>query len=178
METYSHFFQTLHDEQSPAGYLGRGTHASILRAVVFHDPRCEPLKVGHFADFAVIWDEDHDRRVIQAIERIYQLGFLGSFGIIGERKGILYALVNGPVQGLQRPYLERQLHAVAQGMDDPWSSSLDFSEYNPNRIIDDDYRKVGLYLDNLKMLWNLGVKKINGSSAVEGGCTSSSAKTR
>ena len=37
MTQYSQFFQTLHDELTPTGTLGRGTHYSILRAVVFHD---------------------------------------------------------------------------------------------------------------------------------------------
>jgi len=39
MESYSPFFQTLHDERSPTGHLGNGTHASILRAIVFTDPK-------------------------------------------------------------------------------------------------------------------------------------------
>ena len=70
MQAYSDFFQTLHDETSPTGYLGRGTHCSVLRAVVFHDPMGKPLPEGQFTDFAVIWDEDHDTRVIEPIEEI------------------------------------------------------------------------------------------------------------
>src|SRR5882757_5583273 len=102
MESYSHFFQTLHDERSPTGRLGNGTHASILRAIVFHDPTLEPLSTGALADFAVIWDEDHDTRVIKAVESIYRAGFLGSLLMIGERKGALNAIVS---QGVQDPKL-------------------------------------------------------------------------
>ena len=78
MRTYSPFFQTLYDEQAPVGHLGRGTHYSVLRAAVFHDELGEILpenryKGPHakFHDFAVIWDEDHDKRVIEVIEQIY-----------------------------------------------------------------------------------------------------------
>jgi hypothetical protein len=72
MRSYSDFFKTLHDETGPTGYLGRGTHYSVLRAIVFHDPSGRVLPQGQFADFAVIWDEDHDTRVMKPIEEIYR----------------------------------------------------------------------------------------------------------
>jgi hypothetical protein len=97
MQAYSDFFQTLHDETSPTGCLGRGTHYSILRAVVFHDPMGKPLREGQFADFAVIWDEDHDVRVMEVIEQIYQRGLLSSFLIFGERKGAFTAVLANEV---------------------------------------------------------------------------------
>ena len=62
MRKYSDFFKTLHDEQAPTGTLGRGTHYSILRAVAFGDSEGKMLGSARFADFAVIWDEDHDDR--------------------------------------------------------------------------------------------------------------------
>src|SRR5712691_5373222 len=94
MQTYSPFFKTLHDETSSTGYLGRGTHYSILRAVVFHDPMGRPLSEGQFADFAVIWDEDHDVRVFEPIEEIYRRGLLSSFIMFGERKGCFTAVLS------------------------------------------------------------------------------------
>src|SRR4051812_20247485 len=74
MQKYSEFFQTLHDEQAPVGYLGRGTHYSILRAVVFSDSLAKPLFDARFLDFAVIWDEDHDARIIEPIQKLYFAG--------------------------------------------------------------------------------------------------------
>src|SRR3984893_6026972 len=97
MQTYSDFFKTLHDETSPTGYLGRGTHYSVLRAVVFHDPMGKPLPEGQFADFAVIWDEDHDTRVIEPIEEIYRRGLLSSFLMFGEHKGLFTAILSNEV---------------------------------------------------------------------------------
>jgi hypothetical protein len=79
MPKYSEFFQTLYDEQGPTIGLGRGTHYSVLRAVVFHDETGEPLPDARFTDFAIIWDEDHDTRVIDPIEDIYCRGLLPSF---------------------------------------------------------------------------------------------------
>jgi hypothetical protein len=97
MQRYSDFFKTLHDETNPTGYLGRGTHCSILRGVVFHDPTGKPLPEGQFADFAVIWDEDHDVRVMEPIEEIYRRGLLSSFLMFGERKGSFTAILSNKV---------------------------------------------------------------------------------
>jgi hypothetical protein len=159
MEPYSHFFQTLHDERSPTGHLGNGTHASILRAIVFHDATLAPLTRGASSDFAVIWDEDHDIRVIKAVEAIYRAGFLGSILMIGERKGTLNAIVSEKVQdSTLLSSLEEKLGAVAKRVDaDPWSSSLRAFDSPNHEIIDDDHANVSLYLANLKMLWKLGV---------------------
>jgi hypothetical protein len=98
MQAYSHFFKTLHDETSPTGYLGRGTHYSVLRAVVFHDPMGSPLPEGHFTDFAVIWDGDHDTRVMEPIEEIYRRGMLSSFLMFGESKGSFTAILSEEVE--------------------------------------------------------------------------------
>jgi hypothetical protein len=93
MQKYSDFFQTLHDETGPTGYLGAGTHYSVLRAVVFHDPRGQPLREALFTDFAVIWDKDHDVRVIDPIQQFYGRGLLSSFVMFGESKGVFTAIV-------------------------------------------------------------------------------------
>jgi hypothetical protein len=97
MQQYSDFFKTLHDETGPTGYLGRGTHYSVLRAVVFHDPAGNSLPAGQFADFAVIWDEDHDVRVMKPIEEIYRRGLLSGFVMFGERKGNFTAILSNKV---------------------------------------------------------------------------------
>jgi hypothetical protein len=176
MQSHSPFFQTLHDEQAPTGHLGDGTHASILRAIVFRDANLHEISRGEpkwkvpeigwgvEADFAIIWDADHDTRVIKAVEAIYQAGFLSSILMIGERRGTLHAIVLGQTQPkhleaqLHR-YLEEQLQDVAQSNEgDPWSSSLRTLADPGRQIIDDDDDKVRLYLANLKMLWRLGVR--------------------
>jgi hypothetical protein len=107
MQKYSDFFQTLHDETRPTGYLGQGTHCSVLRATVFHDETARPLRRARFADFAVIWDADHDMRVIEPIEEIYRRGLLSSFIIFGERKGSFTAIPSDP--SLSAPPLQFDL---------------------------------------------------------------------
>src|SRR4051812_6684669 len=87
--SYSPFFQTLHDETRPVGQLGRGTHYSILRVPIWQDEWLNLLAQGLLLDFAVIWDEDHDARVMEAVEALYFSGLLSPVRFIGERKGSL-----------------------------------------------------------------------------------------
>jgi hypothetical protein len=159
MQKYSDFFQTLHDEQGPTGHLGHGAHYSILRAVVFHGPNGEPLPVGKNADFAVIWDEDHDARVIKPIEEIYRCGLLSAFLMFGECKGTFTALLHNDCQALSRHVtLHRKLDQMTQSLEDPWRAKVCALEKASSSLIEDDPAKVALYVKNLTMLWNLGVK--------------------
>lgn len=163
MHKYSDFFKTLHDERIPTGNLGRGTHYSILRAVVFSDSLGKPLKEGRFADFAIIWDEDHDERVIEAIEKVYFAGLLPYFLMFGERKGVFTAvLASDVIQPVLQADLDRKLNDITRHLEgeDSWLAQAFGLHYPPqNPIIDASAEKVGLYLNNLMMLWELGVKQ-------------------
>jgi hypothetical protein len=222
----------------PTGYLGQGTHYSVFRAMVFHDPLGRPLPEGQFVHFAVIWDEDHDVRVMQPITEIYRRGLLSSFLMFGERRGFFTAIqskvlpaekqfylvqkvddlyisvgtsaslknndivyVGDLVQKteaemlmwmnfgrrklhevkevlvqmglhlgmkmpdwqahsnkiMRRQYLENQVNAICQPLDDPWGSAVVALDSEDNMIIHDQREKVRLYLKNLEMLWQLGI---------------------
>lgn len=160
MRKYSDFFKTLHDEQSPTGYLGSGTHYSVLRAAVFHGATGQPLPNGRFADFAIIWDEDHDDRVIEPIEKIYLRGLLPFFSMFGERKGSFTAILANNIHdqsGISS--LQESLNRITGQLDtgDSWPACVTNLESPDNSIIDASAKKVSLYLKNLKMLWELGV---------------------
>ena len=248
MQQYSPFFQTLHDEIAPTGYLGRGTHYSVLRAVIFHDPLGKPLSSGQFADFAVIWDEDHDVRVIEPIQEIYRRGLLSSFLMFGERKGTFSAVlsteISSKLEGVafnpafllkvialelsvraatclsnyniiyigdliqmteaemlripnmgrkslneikevlaqmglllgtylpgwppgnvknqaatvaQISHLESEVGDICQSLSDSWPSNVVHLASGNNPIIQDEGERVALYLNNLRMLWQLGI---------------------
>lgn len=155
LRKYSEFFQTLHDESTPTGLLGRGTHYSVFRAIVFVG--AEGLSQARFHDFAVIWDEDHDERVMKAIEKVYFAGLLSNFLMFGERKGGFTAISGTSLQ-CPEP-LARQLNDITSHLDgDSWLSSIAELEQTANPIIGDDDKKVSLYLKTVHMLWQLGTK--------------------
>lgn len=74
--------------------IGRGTHYSVMRAPIWQDKWLNPMPNGVMLDFAVIWDEDHDERVLEVIERVYFAGLLAPVRFIGERKGTLSVLID------------------------------------------------------------------------------------
>src|SRR6185312_7861892 len=91
---YSPLFHTLYDEQDPVGKLGRGTHYSILSAVQWVDKRKKLLPIPCLQRFAVLWDEDHDERVIGVIERAYMRGIFAPVLCIGEKKACVTVVVD------------------------------------------------------------------------------------
>jgi hypothetical protein len=168
--TYAQAFKTLYDESAPIGTIGRGTHYSVLRAHEWHDVLLQPTTVAQVHDFAVIWDEDHDVRVISAIEAFYIKGLLAPIKFIGERKGALTVILSSDfywhakAPGLDdyRAKLQATLDSLKLG--DYWPVEIGLFSNNPeNRqysrsraIINDSIDRVDIYLNNIDMLHALG----------------------
>jgi len=171
LPTYSPFFSCLYDEAAPVGNIGRGTHYSILESAAWISPTFSPLERGHVHRFAVVWDEDHDTRVIDALERIYMAGLLSSVLFAGERKGTLFLLLAREVDRICSPSeLVKYRHAVlniSQGLEfDSWPTEIGRFEadikreayVDPAGIIHDNQEQVQIYLRNIHHLWKLGVR--------------------
>jgi hypothetical protein len=171
---YSPFFKTLYDETCPVGSLGRGTHYSVLRTTTWRDPFLQPLQKAQLLDFAVIWDEDHDTRVMLVVETLYFDGLLAPVRFIGERKGGLTVLV-----AIEKPgafdlasYEEQVKDAVRRSVLNDWwrvkvlywevASAGARSVGGESSIISDASdaasEKVAVYLKNIDNLWCLGAK--------------------
>lgn len=173
MKKYSEFFQTLHDEEGPTGHLGRGTHYSILRSITWQDDKFRKLEKACFHDFAVIWDEDHDERVIQAIESLYCEGLLSGAIAVGERKGSLTLVLSRHAfssfkEGEIECYQKRAESVCGQQLDgDWWPVNLDSID-NPEYIVNDEVGKVAQYIGTLDMLWHLGQKAVGRKQLPDG----------
>jgi len=161
--SYCPFFQTLHDETRPMGNLGRGTHYSVLRAPVWHDELMHRLNRCGFLDFAIIWDKDHDDRVIDAITYLYISGQLAAVRYIGERDGMLTVLLAPEVvetwdtKTLQE--YRDEINDLCDCMEGEWSAQVDTVDGKEHSIIDSSEENVAIYLKNIDMLWKLGVRK-------------------
>lgn len=163
MTEYSSYFTTIYDEKAPTGHLGRGIHYSVLRALSWHPPfSILPARPSHY-DFAIIWDEDHDERVINCVEEIYMNGLLSKFIMFGERKGFFTAIVSPHCYAAENDSeLKENIEWIAQRAPagDVWTGEIVTLDSNANTIISDVKDKVTLYLKNIEMLWQLGGKPI------------------
>lgn len=172
---YSTLFSCIYDEQEPVGHLGRGTHYSVFRSVEWLDVTRSPISKPQIHDFSVIWDEDHDTRVIDVIENIYMSGLLSPIQFIGERKGTLTVIVASKFYFGGTPligdYLQ-QLQTICNESNhgDYWPVEIGMFDRSPHfpptdphqtevgAIINDENHKVVSYLRNIDLLWQLGTK--------------------
>jgi hypothetical protein len=158
---YSPFFHPLHDETQPVGHFGRGTHYSVLRVPIWHDERLQPLTPGELLDFAIIWDEDHDERVIEPIEEMYFAGLLAPVRFIGERKGTLSVLIDRQsaawVEKTRRNY-HVAVNRISQSLDDPWPVIVDSvgGLRGESSIVQGAAADIATYLKHIQLLWKLG----------------------
>lgn len=168
---YSQLFSCLYDQAEAVGQLGRGTHHSVFRSIQWRDIDGDFRDSGRFHDFAVIWDEDHDARVIPMIEHLHMTGLLWPVIFIGERKGMLTMLLSHGID----PRKERSDwfetvrdiagHAIKN---DPWT--VEFGTFHrdpanrdqltePARLISDREELVVAYLQAIDVLWQLGEER-------------------
>lgn len=170
--TYSTLFSCLYDEPAPIGHLGRGTHYSIFRSVEWLDVIRAPLLTPQVHDFAVIWDEDHDTRIINVIEAIYMAGLLSPIQFIGERKGMLTVIVAAKFYfAHSKSNLDtyiRQLNEISENPrhGDSWPTEVGMFDRSPGSLhqtelhglIAAEEHRVITYLRNIDSLWGLGTR--------------------
>jgi hypothetical protein len=169
--TYSQLFSCLYDQSEPVGTLGRGTHYSVFRTVTSLDKDLMPLDRPKLHDFAVIWDEDHDERVIPVVEGLLMQGLLAPVLFIGERKGTLNVIVDDALFTANSANIEAYVEAVdkvcqANSDGDYWSTGVVTLERTPlgldgpdlGAIVHDEDWRVLTYLRSIDVLWKLGIK--------------------
>lgn len=164
MQRYSDFFQTLHDETSPTGDFGRGTHYSVFRTMVWRDELGTPLEEARYHDFSVVWDEDHDPRIFEAIELLHRKALLSAAVFVGERKGMFTLLISDATKRRMTDeafirYSEEVAAVTDSVAGDHWPAKVGVVS-SPSGIISAEDKHVVLYLATISMLWQLGVKEI------------------
>lgn len=165
---YSPLFTTLYDETQPVGEIGRGTHYSILRAAQSLDLKLEPEIQITAQDFCVIWDEDHDDRIMDVIEELYIQNLLAPILFIGERKGDVTVILDKEFYDDEtlHSYFKSQLMMIVQSQNDPWTCNIDYfdmdtGEIKADSLIHDSTPRVTIYLRHIVGLWALGLKEYN-----------------
>lgn len=172
LPVYSTLFSCIYDEPAPIGHLGRGTHYSVFRSVEWLDVCREPAELPQVHDFSIIWDEDHDTRIIEIVEAIYMAGLLSPIQFIGERKGTLTIIVAakfyfcGSDDSLES--YKRQLQSICDNSNhgDWWPVEIGLFDRSPGSphqtdlggLINDNEHRVITYVRNIDSLWGLGTR--------------------
>lgn len=165
-QQYSSLFTTIYDQASSLTNSAYSTHYSILRAIEWFDVERKPLIEGQIHDFAVIWDSDHDTRVIKAIEKIYVAGLLSPVQFIGEHKGELTIILAAKHRFGYDDFdsYVKKVSAIAANLDfDSWTTRFGmFDRGGPEHqcdfeeIIADSHDNTFVYLRSIDLQWRLG----------------------
>lgn len=167
---YSPILACLHDELEPIGSIGRGCHHSVFEVPQWHDILGKALKNANRQRFGVIWDEDHDTRIVEVIEKLYISGLLFPVQFIGERKGTLNVIVAAKFYwGLSESELDEYKSLVEnismeQNSADFWPMELgmfDRSAGSPHQtelvgLMAASDENVNTYIRNIDNLWRIG----------------------
>ena len=163
MSQYKTFFKTLYDGVTPADYIGKSTHYTFLRCVIWHDHMLAPLKKGKYLDFAIIWNDNHNDLLISFIEDLYINGLLSPSIFVGERNGIftlitqensIFTTHNGDITEY-----EFAIQNISERLHAPWSTKIFPYLSRELDIICDSY-DCASFLEELKHQWQLGIKDV------------------
>jgi hypothetical protein len=168
MRTYSSFFHCLFDQPLPPGR-PYGAY-SVFRAIDSRDVEQRPAALPHVHDFAVIWDEDHDARIIPVIEEMLMAGILPGVQFLGEHKGQLtIVLAARTYWKIDTEIFARRIERLTRAAPDSWSVRVGMYDHSPGNLRQghqcDFQSLIGLgeeaehaFLYTIDTMWNLGTK--------------------
>ncbi|HUP92913.1 MAG TPA: hypothetical protein VM074_11750 [Solimonas sp.] len=158
MKSYSQFFRTIYDEPGPVGHLGRGTHYSVLQYPAWVSSAGIAFETPRRHRFAVVWDEDHDERVVSVIEQAFLAGALSGINFVAERKGSLALLVQEEVRIHRRNAIQQVFEGCSSPDGDIWPIEMGYvGDTAALGVIHAPNDKVHTYLQNILNLWGLGL---------------------
>lgn len=166
-QTYSLIFSTIYDQPAPiSNYCN--LHYSILRSSEWLDVERNPLTKAEIHDFAVIWDADHDTRIIKMIEKLYVEGLLSPIQFIGEYKGDVTIILAakyafGQDINIVKEY-KNAITKIAENVEnDHWNCNFgSYDRSGPEHQCDFSdflglkHRDSFIYLKNIDMIHQLG----------------------
>lgn len=175
---YSTFLQCLYDQSSPV--VPHYGHYSIFRAIDSRDVTQKPTLLPRVHDFAVIWDDDHDRRIIPVIEEMLMAGLLPGVQFLGEHKGTLTIILAARTYWLiDLDSFTANVLDLTKAVGDVWDIRVGMFDHSPNSLRTGqqcDFQGIlGLaedathaYLLAIDGMWRLGSKEWRGIAAREG----------
>lgn len=150
---YSDFFQTVYDEQYNVGALE--AHYSILSLPLFIAPEA-PIKLQRIA---VVWDRDHDDRIIALLEAAFFADLIAPCVLyVLEHKGFVAVIVNEDYDEAERDRKTRIWQKICDNVitDDKFSVKVMLEEeylLDLKKNLQESFRNYFQYIDDA---WTLG----------------------
>lgn len=173
---YSPHLHCIYDEPAPTGHIGRGTHYSVVQALSWRSEKGDLRQQASVQNVAIIWDEDHDERIIPCVEALLMAGLLHAVSMIGERKGGVTIVFNTMSaarlsEDQKRVYRQEVAQVINDVVDakhgDSWSITFGEMTDTPSLhatgrgifhqalIQDGDLQKIETYVRNINYLWDI-----------------------
>jgi hypothetical protein len=175
---YSSLFHCLYDEQCDGPNLA--FHYSVFRALDCRDVDQNSTALPYVHDFAVIWDDDHDTRIIHLLEEMLMAGILPGVQFIGEHKGELNVILAARTYWkIDAKAFADRLHTLSGlSAGDYWNAEIGMYDRSPHSLRTGhqcDFKNLlGLsaeeehaYLFSIDSRWKLGTKRWKAADAPE-----------
>lgn len=164
---YSTLFHCLYDEQTPK--TPRFPHYSVFRAIDSRDVHQRPTERPRVHDFAVIWDDDHDTRIIRVLEEMLMSGVLPGVQFIGEHKGTLTIILAAATYWeIDIKAFTAKVAGLTKAAGDWWVVDVGMFDRSPGnlaRFHQCDFREIvgnrdadRAFLFTVDAMWSLGTK--------------------
>lgn len=165
---YSTLFHCLYDERAPR--TRRFPHYSVLRAIDSRDVRQQQTQRPRVHDFAVIWDDDHDTRIIPVLEEMLMAGVLPGVQFIGEHKGLLTViLASATYYTIDIKAFVEKVTKLTEAAGDCWQVDVGMFDHHPGNLAllhQCDFREIiggqdadRAFLFTIDAMWSLGTKE-------------------
>lgn len=116
----------------------------------------------NFYDFCIIWDEDHDERIIEIVNELNKRKLLSPILFIGERKGNVSIVLNKYLITDEENYFDYVkdiITSVSTLQGDIFETYFMCLDEDLGMLINDDNNKVREYLLEICKKYNLGLLK-------------------
>ena len=165
-EYYSTIFTTIYDQPESISDFSNGVHYSIMRAVEWLDVERNSLSAPEIHDFAILWDRDHDVRIINVIEKLYLTGLLSPIQFIGEHKGVLTIILASKYEYNADDVgnYKKQVSEIVSSLDfDSWICSFGTFDRSGadhqclfNELLSVSHKNTFYFLKSIDLQWKLG----------------------
>lgn len=147
--------ESLYEEKDQVGFTD-GVHHSVLQFASWHNDARKVRKTARVQRVAIVWDPDHDERVLDVADAMYVRGLLAPVLLLSEMKGMLYvALRPNASRLLDLEDYRSEVSAAATPDGDSWMVEVIPYESRSEALRLMSGERGQCYIDGIDAVWQL-----------------------